>query len=284
MLTSYLTLSFKAVERFGIPVFQAIVFNYITCVVTGCLVNGAVPVQSVSEPWFGWACLAGCIFVSLFNVIAITTQRIGVAVASVANKLSLVIPFLFSIYLYNETITLLRIAGIIIALTAVVLTCWPSAQHKAASHKYVKTIAYLLPAVIFMGSGFLDTLLKYVEQSYLNAGNTNAFFIVAFATAASLGVVTLTALLAGGKIKFDARSILAGMAIGIPNYFSIWFFIRVLKQYQGNSSAVIPINNIGIVLFSSIMAWMLFRERLTAINWAGIFLAVTAIALIAFGS
>ena len=284
VLTSYLTLSFKAVERFGIPVFQAIVFNYITCVVTGCMVNGSVPVQSVSEPWFRWGCLAGCIFISLFNIIAITTQRIGVAVASVANKLSLVIPFLFSIHLYNETITLLRVAGILIALTAVVLTCWPSAHHETASHKHVKAIAYLLLVIIFIGSGFLDTLLKYVEQSYLNVDNTNAFFIVAFSTAASLGIVTLAALLAGRRIKFDARSILAGIAIGIPNYFSIWFFIRVLKQYQGNSSAVIPINNIGIVLFSSIMAWLLFRERLNAINWTGIFLAVTAIALIAFGS
>jgi drug/metabolite transporter (DMT)-like permease len=283
VLTSYLTLSFKAVERFRIPVFQAIVFNYITCVVTGCLVNGSVPVSSVNEPWFKWAGLAGCIFISLFNIIAITTQKIGVAVASVANKLSLVIPFVFSIYLYNEAATWIKIAGIVVALTAVVLTCWPSAGQETPSHKHVKAIIYLLPAIIFIGSGFLDTLLKYVEQSFLNYNNTNAFFIVAFGTAACLGIVSLLVLLAGRKIKFDARSIVAGIAIGIPNYFSIWFFIRMLKQYQGHSSAVIPINNIGIVLFSSVMAWLLFKERLSAINWAGIFLAIIAISLIAFG-
>jgi drug/metabolite transporter (DMT)-like permease len=283
VLTSYLTLSFKMVERFGIPVFQAIVFNYITCVITGCLVNGSVPVSSVNEPWFLWGGLAGCIFISLFNIIAITTQKIGVAVASVANKLSLVIPFVFSIYLYNEDITWIKIVGIVLALTAVLFTCWPSAHHETAAHKHVKSIAYLLPAVIFIASGFLDTLLKYVEQSFLNQGNTNAFFIVAFATAACLGVVSLTGLVISKRIQFDARSILAGIAIGIPNYFSIWFFIRMLRQYQGNSSAVIPINNIGIVLFSSVMAWLLFREQLRIINWLGIFLAVIAITMIAFG-
>jgi drug/metabolite transporter (DMT)-like permease len=271
------------VERFGIPVFQAIVFNYITCVITGCLVNGSVPVSSVSEPWFVWGGIAGCIFISLFNIIAITTQKIGVAVASVANKLSLVIPFIFSIYLYDEDITWIKIAGIVLALTGVVFTCWPSAHHETAAHKHVNSIAYLLPAIIFIASGFLDTLLKYVEQSFLNQDNTNAFFIVAFATAACLGIVSLTGLVIGKRIQFDARSILAGIAIGIPNYFSIWFFIRMLKQYQGNSSAVIPINNIGIVLFSSVMAWLLFREHLRIINWLGIFLAVVAIALIAFG-
>ena len=283
MLTSYLTLSFKAVERFGIPAFQAIVFNYITCVITGCLVNGSVPVTAVQEPWFAWGGAAGCIFVSLFNIIAVTTQKIGVAVASVANKLSLVIPFVFSIYLYNEGITWIKIVGIVVALAGVVFTCWPSVNHETAAHKHVKAIVYLLPAIIFIASGFLDTLLKYVEQSFLSEANTNAFFIVAFATAASLGSIVLAALVISRRIEFDARSILAGIAIGIPNYFSIWFFIKLLKQYQSNSSAVIPINNIGIVLFSAVMAWLLFHERLKAINWIGILLAVAAIALIAFG-
>ena len=271
------------VERFGIPVFQAIVFNYITCVITGCLVNGSVPLAAVHEPWFGWGGLAGCIFISLFNIIAITTQKIGVAVASVANKLSLVIPFVFSIYLYNEGITWIKIGGILLALAAVVLTCWPSGRQQTASNKQITGIVYLLPAIIFIASGLLDTLLKYVEQSFLSETNTNAFFIVAFATAAGLGIISLTGLVAGKKVKLYRRSILAGIAIGIPNYFSIWFFIKMLKQYQGNSSAVIPINNIGIVLFSSVMAWLLFRERLSALNWAGIFLAVAAITLIAFG-
>jgi uncharacterized membrane protein len=49
------------------------------------------------------------------------------------------------------------------------------------------------------------------------------------------------------------------------------------------SSAIIPVNNMGIVLFSSIMAWLLFREKLSVINWLGIFLSLGAIALIAFG-
>jgi uncharacterized membrane protein len=69
----------------------------------------------------------------------------------------------------------------------------------------------------------------------------------------------------------------------VPNYFSIWCLVHVLKQYQGNSSAIIPINNMGIVLFSAVAAWVLFKEQLTTINWLGIVLALGAIALIAFG-
>jgi drug/metabolite transporter (DMT)-like permease len=118
LLTSYLTLSFKAVERFGIPVFQAIVFNYITCVITGSVVNGSFPLNAsiIEQPWGRWAIVMGTMFIIIFNIIGFTAQKIGVAVASVANKLSLVIPFVFSIYLYNEQATWLKIAGIVIAL------------------------------------------------------------------------------------------------------------------------------------------------------------------------
>jgi len=285
ILSSWLTLSFKLVERFGINTFQSIVFNYITCVVTGSVVNGAFPVNSssVHESWFGWSLIMGLTFVSLFNVIGFTAQKMGVSVASVANKLSLVIPFLFSIYLYNEQSTVLKIIGIAIALAAVALTCWPSANATEPSGKKAEAIYFLLPVVLFIGSGLLDTMIKYVETSFLNETNKNAYLITAFAVAASIGFLVMLFLLISGKMKFDKRSIVAGILIGIPNYFSIWCLVRVLSDYKGNSSAIIPINNMGIVLFSTVVAWIMFKEKLSAINWLGILLSVAAIALIAFG-
>ncbi len=79
----------------------------------------------MDEPWLPWAGLMGFSFIFLFNIIAFTAQKLGVAIASVANKLSMVIPFIFSIYLYNEEATPLKLAGIGVALVAVVLTSWP---------------------------------------------------------------------------------------------------------------------------------------------------------------
>ena len=286
VLTSYLTLSFKAVEQFGIPLFQAIVFNYLTCVVTGSVVNGSFPINqsAVQQPWFMWAGIMGCMFISIFNLVGFTTQKLGVAVASVANKLSLMIPFVFSLYLYNEKATGLKVAGIIIALAAVVLTCLPDKKGESPAHKHLSSfLMILLPSVLFLSSGLLDTLVKYVQQTYLNESNNNAYLITSFATASTIGLLLLLIFVLTGKQKFDSRSIIAGIIIGVPNYFSIWCLVKVLKQYEGNSSAIIPINNMGIVLFSSVVAWLLFKERLSLINWVGVILAVGAIALIAFG-
>jgi drug/metabolite transporter (DMT)-like permease len=284
VLSSYLTLSFKMCERYGVNTFQAIVFNYLTCVVTGSFVNGSFPInkEALQAGWFGWACLMGTLFIVLFNIIGFTAQKLGVAVASVANKLSLVIPFLFSIWLYNEKATGFKIAGILIALVAVVLTCRPSSSDKNQP-KMSGMLLWLLPAVLFVGSGLLDTSIKYVEQQFLNDGNKNAYLISSFAAAGFIGLTWLLVRLATGKAKFQWKNVFAGILIGIPNYFSIWCLVKVLKESSLQSSAIIPVNNMGIVLFSTVMAWLLFKEKLSAINWVGIILSLIAIALIAFG-
>lgn len=285
VFSSWLTLSFKLLEKYRIHTFQAIVFNYITCVITGSFVNGSFPInrEVVGEGWFRWALLMGAFFIVLFNVIAKTTQTMGVAVASVSNKLSLVIPFLFSIYLYNETATAFKIAGVAMALLAVVLTCWPSDGNTEPSGKVVKPAYFLLPVFLFAGSGLLDTMIKYVEATYINMANQNAYLISAFSAAASIGIISLLILFATGRSTFEPKAVLAGIIIGVPNYFSIWCLMGVLKAFTGNSSAIIPINNMGIVLFSTVAAFLMFKEKLTRLNWLGILLSIAAIALIAYG-
>jgi drug/metabolite transporter (DMT)-like permease len=286
ILTSYLTLSFKAVERFRIPVSQAIVFNYFTCIITGSLLNGSFPLNNatIHQPWFLWAIITGSIFITLFNIIGFSAQKLGVAITSVANKLSLVIPFAFSIYLYSEKATWMKIAGIVLAAIAVALTCWPSKKGETSAHHHVPVfLMILLPPVLFIGSGILDTLVKYAEQRFLHEGNSDAYLVTSFTAAGIIGLIVMLGAIISGRIKFNPRSIIAGIAIGIPNYFSIWCLVRVLKQYKGSSSVIIPVNNMGIVLFSSVAAWLLFRETLSVINWVGIILSIGALALIAFG-
>lgn len=285
ILTSYLTLSFKACEKFGIPAFQAIIFNYITCVITGSIVNHHFPINSeaIRQPWFPWACAMGAAFITIFNILAFTAQRIGVAVASVANKLSLVIPFVFSLYLYNESAGFLKIIGIAVALIAVLLTCYQPGEKTPSRHSLSLQLKILVPLILFISSGLLDTMIKYVEHHFLNDANNNDYLITAFASAATIGIVLLLtrAIFFGKKIYWQA--IVAGICIGVPNYFSIWCLLKVLRIHAGNSSAIIPINNMGIVLFSTLVAYILFKEKLSALNWLGIVLSMISIALISFG-
>lgn len=283
LLSSYLTLSFKAVERLGINTFHAIVFNYMACVATGIFVNGGHPFRAglLQADWFPWAILMGVLFISLFTIIGITAQKNGVSVASVANKLSLVIPFLFSVFLYGESIGVTRIAGVLLALLAVVLV---SRRPQTSDIPKNNAIAIpLLPILLFLGSGLLDTLIKYVEISYLDGSNNNDFLVVAFGAAAIIGGIIGVAGVIRGRTKFSGKAMLAGICIGIPNYFSIWCLVMVLKAYSGKSSLIIPVNNMGIVALSTLAAAVLFHEKLSRKNLLGIILSLAAIAMIAFG-
>jgi drug/metabolite transporter (DMT)-like permease len=286
ILSSYLTLAFKVCEKYGIDIFQAIVFNYITCVITGSIVNGAFPisVQSFHYAWVQWGFLMGGLFISLFNLIGITTQKDGVAVATVANKLSLVIPVMLAVYLYGEVVQGYKMVGIIAALIAVVLTCYqPAADRERMVGSTSRHFNYLLPVILFIGSGLLDSIINHVQKKYITEENSNAFLITGFFSAALIGAVVLMIQYSREKKFFATKNLLGGILIGIPNYFSIWCLMKFLKNSPWQSSAKIPVNNMGIVLFSSVVAWLLFKEKLSLINWAGILLSIAAIALIAFG-
>jgi drug/metabolite transporter (DMT)-like permease len=291
VLTSYLTLAIKACERYQVSIFQVILFNYFTCVVTGSFVNGGFPINAsvTGTPWFRWACLMGVFFVSIFNTLGATTQKIGVAVASVANKLSLIIPVVLSVYLYGESIGIWKGIGVGLALLAVVLTCYRNKatssevddNKQQASHRY--SLVPFLPLILFIGSGLLDALINHVQKNYVTEENSNAYLISGFLSAATIGSCILLIQYLRGRQVFAWKNLLAGIIIGVPNYFSIWCLVRFLKISPWQSSASIPMNNMGIVLFSAVAAWLLFRERLSKINWAGIVLSMVSIWLIAFG-
>jgi len=172
----------------------------------------------------------------------------------------------------------------VIALIAVVLTCYPSEKNNEEGDRS-KKLLLLLPVLLFVSSGLLDTLIVYVKNNFFirPEDNFNTFLITAFSVAATIGLLILVLQVATGKQSFSLKAILAGIIIGVPNYFSIWCLGKVITAYQGNSSAIIPVNNMGIVLFSAVAAWLLFKERLSFINWMGIILAIAAIALIAYG-
>ena len=286
VLTSYLTLAFKACEKYGVTIFQAIVFNYITCVITGSIVNGQFPVNAaaIQTPWFVWACVMGLLFISIFTVIGITAQKNGVAVASVANKLSLIIPVMLSVYLYHETVAGWKLVGVLLALVAVVLTCYPPSQKGEKSASAGNPMVYLLPFILFIGSGLLDALINHVQQNYVNEENKNAYLVTGFFSAATIGSLLLSYQFISKQMTFAWKNLLAGVLIGVPNYFSIWCLVRFLKNSPWQSSASIPVNNMGIVLFSAVVSWLLFKERLSLINWLGILLSLIAIYFIAFGN
>jgi drug/metabolite transporter (DMT)-like permease len=282
VLSSYLVLALKYVNNKGIATFETIAFNYCTCVIVGSFVNAKViqPSTIIHQPWFICAVVMGTLFVSIFNLIATTVQKNGVSVASVANKLSLVIPFLFSLYLYHEYAGWTKWIGLSIALIAVWFTCFAAQTGK---HKKLSAwVRYGLPSMLFISSGLLDTFINYIEKKYLTDYNKNDFLISTFFVAATISIICVLYRIIIQKRIFSWKPVVAGVLIGIPNYFSIWSLVQVLQKYTAYGATIIPINNMGIVLFSTVTSALMFKEKLSVINWIGILLSIVAIGFMAY--
>ena len=269
---------FKLFPRYGVDNLQAIVVNYVTCVVTGSVFLGYIPFKTehFSRPWFSWSLLMGAMFISIFNFIAFSIKKSSLTATTVANKLSLVIPVLFSVWLYDEAMNLPKMLGIFIAFPAVYLT---TKTDEAQGQKNL-----LLPFLLFLASGALDTTVKYVEHHFLGEQHMQSVYLIhVFAMAACIGISVIAIQKWRHKIALHWRNVLAGVLLGVPNYFSIYFFVRLLNDDFLQSSAAIPVNNIGIVILSSVAAILFFKEQTTKQRIAGLCLSVLSILLLLYG-
>ncbi len=279
LASSLIFVIFKLFAKYNVDTLQAIVVNYVVASISGIIAySEPIDISSVpKEGWFYGAMALGIIFISVFNLMAVTTQKNGLSVAAVATKMSLVIPIVFGILVYHESTGLVKIIGIIVALFAVYLTSIKTAEGISITKENL-----IFPLLVFIGSGIIDTSLKFFETNFVAENDVPVFSASIFGFAAILGVCILLYKAIRGTLKLSLKNILAGIGLGVPNYFSIYFLIKALRYDDMDSSTVFTINNVAILLVSTIAGIILFKERLILKNWIGIILAVISIILVAF--
>ncbi|MDX1666116.1 MAG: EamA family transporter [Saprospiraceae bacterium] len=279
--STLVVLIFKGFSIFRIDAFQAIVYNYFVCVLCAWATLGRFPVHpgTVQEPWFPLALLLGFIFIVGFNIIAATVHHFNVTIAAVMQKMSLVLTVIYTIILYNESTGLYKILGILMAIGAIAMTNYREKAVEDATHSSRSWIVLALPFLTLFLSALIEIILFEVEQ--MNEVNADLGFIaLLFGTAGLLGSIRLIFLLVRRHTTFRWKDLGAGMLLGVPNFFSIYFLLRVIGVgWEG--SIVFPINNVGIIALSAILAWIIFREKLNRVNILGVICAIIAIVLIA---
>ena len=141
----------------------------------------------------------------------------------------------------------------------------------------------LLPAVVRLGRGVIDTSLKLIEQDI--GGLSPAIpTIMIFFVAAIIGTCITVYRVLAKKTVIRKQNLLCGIALRIPNYFSIYFLFKALQADVFSTSQVYPLNNIGIVVLSTVLSVIIFKEHLNRKNLVGIGMAILAIILISLPS
>jgi drug/metabolite transporter (DMT)-like permease len=226
--------------------------------------------------WFYYTLGLGALFIVVFNLMALTTQRSGLSVVSVATKMSVVIPILFGLFYYKESLGSFNVVGIILALAAVYL-----ASAKSSNAQNTGKSSLILPLLVFVGSGIIDISIKYLEEAFVSEPDVPLFSATIFGAAAAIGMFLLIIQKFQGKFTFELKNVIGGIALGIPNFFSIYFLVKALRSGILESSGIFTVNNVAIVMISTLVGILFFKEKLSLKNWAGIILAIISILLVA---
>lgn len=276
--STLILVTFRMFERFNINVFQAIVYNYITgCAVGLMLFGDEWKTGDLSTgTWIPYVFVVGATFIGLFLMMGKSSQENGIGITSVTVKMSLAIPVLAAIFLYNESVYLSKIIGIIAALIGVFLITY---QKKVAKQKGGRGKIWFL-IILFIGSGLLDTIVNYVEKVAAGELSLAIFTAIGFGVAAILGLIFMSVRIIKKDIQFQKRAILGGFLLGIPNFFSMYFLLMAIRFSDLSDSVTYAVNNTGVVIASFIVGILVFKEAASPLKIIGGVVSIAAILLL----
>lgn len=273
LTSTMLIVGFRLFEKYRIHTLTAISVNYLVATLFGFLntpTNFTITALP-HKPWFGAALVLGITLIVAFHLFAQSARRAGVVITAISSRMSVVIPVTLGFLLFREPAGGLKLLGIGSALVAFYLT------FKKDKIQVNRRYAYL-PLFLLLAVGANDSWMKISEHYFI--GNEFVLFLsTAFGVSFILGSIILLIRREKQQKGMFAKNLLAGVLMGLLNWFSTLYFLRCLDLYE--LSVVVPVVNVSIVTLSTLAGYALFRERLSWINLAGVGLAVVSIVLLA---
>lgn len=271
-------LLFKSFKQWKVGLLCAIVTNYFVCVLIGFSSARVAGVDGSiwTRDWFGFAIFHGLLLIGAFYLLALTTKHAGVAIASLATRISVVVPIVTAFFLYGDILTVFKTIGILGALTALGL----SSLEKDSSPKIKAESGRYLPVALFFVFGFHLSLTKYVQVFYLDALAYHSYVMVSFASALIFGTGAMAWRVVTQKDRYLKRDFLAGILLGCVNYGSVYFLIRALNVEGWESSEIFPTISISVVVLSSLGAYIFFKENFHRLKIIALILGLISVVFI----
>jgi drug/metabolite transporter (DMT)-like permease len=226
-------------------------FNYITAAAIGILLTNELPSLKTFSILLPLGSFTGFIYVATFLVYMYSVRQMGMAIPVTVTRLSVVVPVLGSVIIFSEAITSIQSLGILMALISIFLFSWNDKKVKANTDRK----EFYLPILLFLMMGSGDFSLK-VFQGIYPADYLMSFIILVFVISSILSLFLVLV----KRVIISRQIIIAGFLLGIPNYFSAYFILKALQQLSG--AITFTLNNIGIIMLSTFLGFIIWREPL----------------------
>lgn len=247
--------------------------NYAVCLILSVLYvlsrndsPGSVAVEGAGGNTLSLGIISGAFYVGSFLLYQYNIRKNGVVLPATFMKLGVLIPVILAIIAFGEKPGILQIAGIFLALAAIMILNSPSGEDSA-----VTAPRALLLLVLIGGSG--DAMSKVYEE--LGDPAFKSQFLM-FTFLSALILCSMAAVLK--KQTLQPADILYGCLIGIPNYYSARFLLLSLSYIP--AATAYPTFSVGTILLVSAAGILLFHEKMEKRQWLAVLIIIAALILL----
>lgn len=202
------------------------------------------------------------LFVALRKSILIN----GIAKTDLVQRMSLIVPVFASFIIFNESLSYLKIAALLLGLFSVYLI-----MHRNEKNIHKNNSSYLV--FIFIGYGIVDILFKLMSSIAFK--NTLLLVFVGC-------IITTLFYIIFTKSKFSVKSLLIGILLGSLNFSNIYSYLQAHTKLSDAPTIVFTCMNLGVIGLGLIVGATIFKEKIRKWNIVGLICAIFAILLLSY--
>ena len=280
LASSLIFVLFRSFPAWKIDTLQAVIANYFVAFACGIfLFHDHIPASGALETGMPYALLCGVLFISLFILMGLSSQKNGVSTTSISVKMSMALSVILVLLINHTPLSWTNVIPLVAAIVGVFLVSFS----KQGNNQSKGNLWMLL--VLFFGSAGLDLVLYFTTSRWLpNGFHDGVFAALGFLMAGIIGLGYFIIKRLSGEIHVDRRSWLAGIILGIPNFFSIYLLFKSYDTLPLAPQQILSLANVGVVIFAAILGVTLFKEKFTIQKTIGLLLCLAALAFsIGFG-
>ena len=247
-----------------------IAVNYCTALALSAVMAVANGLRPVSLFTLALGFVTGFLYIGGMYLGMATIGRRGASIAVSASQLSVLIPVGLSVAIFGESLRTNQIIGVMIALVSLPLLAAKIGGGPKGSMDR-ETLLLLIAQILVQG--FAQFSSKVLIATGLGA-ERDIFFLTVFVSA-TLATIPIAL---RHRAEIARKDFAYGGIVGVCNIGGNLSMLLALAALPG--AIVFPLVNSGGLLLVTLLAWIIFKERISRVNALGIVMTLAAVLLI----
>lgn len=228
-----------------------------------------------------YALLFGFSFAICTIFLTFALQKGSLSITGLIFSYSLILPTLYGILFFKESVNYLFFIGLLLLLISSFLIRSDQEKAENTSQKKIPkkglTVWLIFISLAFAGNGFCS-IFQTMQQKAFDGAYKCEFMVLALSVA-SLSLLPVSLVTERKKIQKSGKGLLlcgisSGISTGLVNLF-VMYAVNYLT-----ASLVFPLISGGSLLLTFLVALLLFKEKFHPKQYIGLFLGVASIVLL----